>query len=65
MAKEFIRSLKRPKKFNAATRESSGREISGPTGFRQIVHVGVDSDTGMITGMPEAWTKWLANSNIR
>lgn len=64
MAKEFIRSLKRPKKFNTI-RESTGREISGPTEFRQIVHVGIDNDTGMITGMPEAWTKWLANSNIR
>lgn len=66
MAKDFIRSLKRPKKFNTGrSSEALSRDISGPTEFRQIVHVNIDSDTGLITGLPESWNKWLINSNIR
>jgi p21-activated kinase 1 len=38
--------------------------ISYPTKFTHVVHVGYDPDTGEFTGMPEQWTRLLAASNI-
>jgi p21-activated kinase 1 len=38
--------------------------ISYPTKFLHVVHVGFDPDTGEFTGMPEQWAKLLAASNI-
>jgi len=38
--------------------------ISYPTKFTHVVHVGFDDDSGEFTGMPEAWTKLLVASNI-
>jgi tRNA A-37 threonylcarbamoyl transferase component Bud32 len=38
--------------------------ISYPTKFTHVVHVGFDDDSGEFTGMPEAWTKMLVASNI-
>ncbi|XP_065163574.1 serine/threonine-protein kinase PAK 1 isoform X2 [Atheta coriaria] len=38
--------------------------ISYPTNFEHTVHVGFDPASGEFTGMPEAWSKWLMNSNI-
>jgi len=38
--------------------------ISYPTKFTHVVHVGFDDDSGEFTGMPEAWTKLLVSSNI-
>lgn len=38
--------------------------ISYPTKFTHIFHVGFDPDTGEFTGMPEEWTRMLASSNI-
>ncbi len=43
---------------------SSKPNISYPTKFTHVVHVGYDPDTGEFTGMPEAWTRLLAASNI-
>ncbi len=31
--------------------------ISYPTKFTHVMHVGYDPDTGEFTGMPEAWTR--------
>lgn len=38
--------------------------ISYPTKFLHVVHVGFDPDTGEFTGMPEQWAKLLVASNI-
>lgn len=38
--------------------------ISYPSKFKHVVHVGFDPDTGEFTGMPEAWAKLLITSNI-
>jgi len=38
--------------------------ISYPTKFTHVVHVGFDDDSGEFTGLPEAWTKLLVASNI-
>ena len=44
--------------------DGSKPNISYPTKFTHVVHVGYDPDTGEFTGMPEAWTRLLAASNI-
>ncbi|KAL1491717.1 hypothetical protein ABEB36_012274 [Hypothenemus hampei] len=38
--------------------------ISYPTNFEHTVHVGFDPVSGEFTGMPEAWSRLLMNSNI-
>jgi len=38
--------------------------ISYPTKFTHVVHVGFDDHTGEFTGMPDSWIKLLENSNI-
>ncbi|XP_023346290.1 serine/threonine-protein kinase PAK 3 [Eurytemora carolleeae] len=38
--------------------------ISYPTKFTHVVHVGFDDESGEFTGMPDAWSRLLANSNI-
>jgi len=38
--------------------------ISYPTKFTHVVHVGFDGHTGEFTGMPDSWIKLLENSNI-
>ena len=38
--------------------------ISYPSKFKHVVHVGFDPDTGEFTGMPEAWARLLISSNI-
>lgn len=44
--------------------ESVKPNISYPTKFTHVVHVGFDPDTGEFTGMPDTWTRLLAGSNI-
>ncbi len=38
--------------------------ISYPTKFTHVMHVGFDPDTGEFTGMPETWARLLVASNI-
>ena len=38
--------------------------ISYPSKFKHVVHVGFDPDSGEFTGMPEAWARLLISSNI-
>jgi p21-activated kinase 1 len=38
--------------------------ISYPTKFQHVVHVGFDPDSGEFTGMPDQWARLLAASNI-
>jgi p21-activated kinase 1 len=38
--------------------------ISYPTKFTHVVHVGFDDHTGEFTGMPDSWIKLLETSNI-
>ena len=44
--------------------EKEKPNISYPTKFTHVVHVGFDDDTGEFTGLPEAWTRLLVGSNI-
>ncbi|XP_014254703.1 serine/threonine-protein kinase PAK 1 isoform X2 [Cimex lectularius] len=58
------RKKKAAKKSRTKTRETEKPNISYPTNFEHTVHVGYDTVTGEFTGMPEAWTRLLMNSNI-
>ena len=60
MLKKKSAKLKASKK----SREDAKPNISYPTKFTHVVHVGFDPDTGEFTGMPEQWTKLLMSSNI-
>eukprot|EP00092_Neocalanus_flemingeri_P008204 GFUD01008846.1.p1 GENE.GFUD01008846.1~~GFUD01008846.1.p1 ORF type:complete len:582 (+),score=107.64 GFUD01008846.1:306-2051(+) len=64
-----------PKEPEEKTKHTKGKQkkgkdhyekpnISYPTKFTHVVHVGFDDDSGEFTGMPEAWTKLLVSSNI-
>jgi len=44
--------------------EKEKPNISYPSKFKHVVHVGFDPDTGEFTGMPEAWARLLISSNI-
>jgi len=46
------------------SKEHEKPNISYPTKFLHVVHVGFDSTTGEFTGMPDQWAKLLAASNI-
>ncbi|KAF5295406.1 hypothetical protein FQA39_LY13067 [Lamprigera yunnana] len=53
------------KKSNKSTIHMSDKpNISYPTNFEHTVHVGFDPISGEFTGMPEAWSRLLMNSNI-
>ena len=47
-----------------AQKEIEKPNISYPSKFKHVVHVGFDPDTGEFTGMPEAWARLLISSNI-
>lgn len=53
----FWLSSKKPK-------EVEKPNISYPSKFKHVVHVGFDPETGEFTGMPEAWARLLISSNI-
>jgi protein-serine/threonine kinase len=38
--------------------------VSNPTNFQHKVHVGFDSNSGLFTGLPEAWRQLLSQSAI-
>lgn len=46
------------------SKELDKPNISYPTKFLHVVHVGFDPNTGEFTGMPDQWAKLLASSNI-
>jgi len=55
------------KQFKGKLKKSKDHEkpnISYPTKFTHVVHVGFNDDSGEFTGLPEAWTKLLVASNI-
>ncbi|CAH1133113.1 unnamed protein product [Ceutorhynchus assimilis] len=53
------------KKASTLSKYSSDKpNISYPTNFEHTVHVGFDPVSGEFTGMPEAWSRLLMNSNI-
>ncbi|KAL3280857.1 hypothetical protein HHI36_004086 [Cryptolaemus montrouzieri] len=58
--KKALKSKKTPKHSTYCDKP----EISYPTNFEHTVHVGFDPISGEFTGMPEAWSKLLMNSNI-
>lgn len=59
------KTLKSKMKSNKSTIHMSDKpNISYPTNFEHTVHVGFDPVSGEFTGMPEAWSRLLMNSNI-
>ena len=52
------------KNKNKKSKEHEKPNISYPTKFLHVVHVGFDPDSGEFTGMPEQWARLLAASNI-
>ncbi|XP_018566790.1 serine/threonine-protein kinase PAK 3 [Anoplophora glabripennis] len=52
------------KTHKLSTYSSDKPNISYPTNFEHTVHVGFDPVSGEFTGMPEAWSRLLMNSNI-
>jgi len=58
---------KSSKHYKGKLKKSKDHEkpnISYPTKFTHVVHVGFNDDSGEFTGLPEAWTKLLVASNI-
>ncbi|EFA03058.1 serine/threonine-protein kinase Pak isoform X2 [Tribolium castaneum] len=58
------KNLKSKKASKLSTYTSDKPNISYPTNFEHTVHVGFDPVSGEFTGMPEAWSRLLMNSNI-
>ncbi|KAJ8939941.1 hypothetical protein NQ318_007869 [Aromia moschata] len=58
------KNLKLKKTHKLSTYSSDKPNISYPTNFEHTVHVGFDPVSGEFTGMPEAWSRLLMNSNI-
>ncbi|CAH1104669.1 unnamed protein product [Psylliodes chrysocephalus] len=58
------KNLKSKKTHKLSTYASDKPNISYPTNFEHTVHVGFDPISGEFTGMPEAWSRLLMNSNI-
>ena len=54
---------KKPKKKKAKKLKPSDFELSGPSNFRQTVHVDFNSETGFI-GLPDEWDALLKSSAI-
>ena len=52
------------KSKNKKSKDHDKPNISYPTKFLHVVHVGFDPDSGEFTGMPEQWASLLAASNI-
>ena len=46
------------------SKEHEKPNISYPTKFMHVVHVGFDPDSGEFTGMPEQWARLLTTANI-
>ncbi|XP_050307548.1 serine/threonine-protein kinase Pak [Anthonomus grandis grandis] len=58
------KNLKTKKASTLSKYSSDKPNISYPTNFEHTVHVGFDPISGEFTGMPEAWSRLLMNSNI-
>ncbi|CAG9826234.1 unnamed protein product [Diabrotica balteata] len=58
------KNIKSKKTHKLSTYASDKPNISYPTNFEHTVHVGFDPVSGEFTGMPEAWSRLLMNSNI-
>ncbi|XP_060531319.1 serine/threonine-protein kinase Pak [Cylas formicarius] len=58
------KNLKAKKASTISKYSSDKPNISYPTNFEHTVHVGFDPISGEFTGMPEAWSRLLMNSNI-
>jgi hypothetical protein len=48
----------------SSTSDEKAMEISGPTQVTHNLHVGFDTLTGQIEGLPPAWHSLLQQSNI-
>ena len=46
------------------SKEHDKPNISYPTKFTHVVHVGFNGESGEFTGMPDSWAKLLVASNI-
>jgi p21-activated kinase 1 len=64
MAGTHANKKKAPKTKGKKGAAGEKPNISYPTKFTHIFHVGFDPDTGEFTGMPDEWTQLLQSSNI-
>ena len=64
LPKEPEEKTKHHKSKSKKSKEHEKPNISYPTKFTHVVHVGFDDTSGEFTGMPDAWTRLLENSNI-
>ena len=62
--KKAAKAAKAASKGKKSRDSDSKPNISYPTKFTHVMHVGFDPDTGEFTGMPDQWTRLLAASNI-
>jgi len=58
------KSSRHHKSKSKKSKEHEKPNISYPTKFTHVVHVGFDDGTGEFTGMPDAWIRLLEHSNI-
>ena len=64
LKKEPTEEKKHHKSKSKKSKDVEKPNISYPTKFTHVVHVGFDDNTGEFTGMPDSWIKLLENSNI-
>ena len=60
--KKFALFQRREDKKPRDSKPISVAEISGPSGFRSVVHVGVDNQTGKLVGLPPSWQQMVGNN---
>ena len=60
--KKFALFQRREDKKPRDSKPISVAAISGPSGFRNVVHVGVDNQTGKLVGLPPAWQQMVGNN---
>ena len=52
------------KKKEKKNKDTHVAQIGAPTGFQKLTHVGFDSSTGALTGLPKEWAVMLGASGI-
>lgn len=62
MPKNIFGGFKKEKKITEPP--NTIMEISAPYDFKKRFHVGIDAVSGEISGLPDAWKKFLQESNI-
>lgn len=63
--KKFALFQRREDKKPRDSKPISVAEISAPSGFTKLAHVGVDNQTGKLVGLPPAWQQMVGNNFTR